>query len=143
MVMSEVTSTSSSPGPPDPQTHVTPSRHGRVQRCDEAQARLRLDQAKTFLDVAELVADEADASIEYGSVAASVAVLAGIAAADAACCRALGKRSRSDDHRDAEKLLGEIPRGGKRAGRQLRRLVDLKDSAQYGFTEFAEIVLQG
>lgn len=131
-----------------------------MQHCDEAQARTRLVQAKTFLDVAELAADEADASIEYGSVAASIAVLAGIAAADAACCRALGRRSRSDDHRDAEKLLAEIPGGGKRAGRQLRRLIDLKDSAQYGFinvsapqvrgclrqarhlTEFAEAVLR-
>jgi hypothetical protein len=71
--------------------------------------------------------------MEYGSVAASVAILAGIAAADAACCKELGRRSRSDDHHDAEALLEQITPGGKRAASQLRQLIDIKDSAHYGF----------
>lgn len=74
----------------------------RTQACGEPQARQRLGHARSFLEVAELAADVSDPSLEYGSVAASVAILAGIAAADAACCKELGKRSRSDNHHDAE-----------------------------------------
>jgi hypothetical protein len=44
-----------------------------------------------------------------------MAVLAGIAASDAACCASLGRRSR-----------------GQEASKTLSRLLDLKDTAQYG-----------
>jgi hypothetical protein len=80
-----------------------------------------------------LTADESDPMLEYAAVAASVAILAGIAAADAACCQALGRRSRSDNHHDAEILLAEITPGGKRAAAQFRQLIDIKDTAHYGF----------
>jgi hypothetical protein len=63
--------------------------------------------------------------------AAVCAVLAGIAAADAACCRALGRRSRSQDHRDAVSLVREVAPGGAGAARQL----SVKDQAQYGFED--------
>lgn len=105
----------------------------RAQACGEPQARQRLGHARSFLEVAELTADVSDPSLEYGSVAASVAILAGIAAADAACCQELGKRSRSENHHDAEALLEQITPGGKRAASQLRQLIDLKDTAHYGF----------
>jgi len=105
----------------------------RTQPCGEVQARQRLAHARSFLEVAELTADVSDPNLEYGSVAASVAILAGIAAADAACCQMLGRRSRSDDHHDAEGLLLEIVPGGKLAGGQLRKLITLKDAAHYGF----------
>lgn len=132
----------------------------RTQSCGEAQAHRRLGHARSFLEVAELAADVSDPNLEYGSVAASVAILAGIAAADAVCCHVLGRRSRSDDHRDAEALLREVTPGGKRAAPQLRKLITLKDAAHYGFVsvttpqlkqsirqaqrlvEFAENVLQ-
>lgn len=125
-----------------------------------AEARRRLAHARSFLEVAKLTTDEHDPSLEYASVAASVAVLAGIAAADAACCKELGKRSRSDDHHDAETLLQEITPGGKPATSQLRQLLSLKGTAHYGFSrvtaaeskralrlatqlvEFAEAILQ-
>ncbi|MBA3866982.1 MAG: hypothetical protein H0X42_11680 [Solirubrobacterales bacterium] len=83
--------------------------------------------------MAALTADESDPNLEYAGVAASVAILAGIAAADAACCQALGRRSRSDNHHDAEILLAEITPGGKKAAGQLRQLIDIKDTAHYGF----------
>lgn len=105
----------------------------RSQACGEPQARQRLAHAKGFLEVAELTADVSDPSLEYGGVAASVAILAGIAAADAACCKELGKRSRSDNHHDAEMPLEQITPGGRRAAGQLRRLIDVKDTAHYGF----------
>jgi hypothetical protein len=105
----------------------------RTQECGETQAHQRLAHARSFLDVAELTADVNDPNLEYGSVAASVAILAGIAAADAVCCHLLGRRSRSDNHHDAEDLLCEITAGGKRAAGQLRKLITLKDAAHYGF----------
>jgi hypothetical protein len=108
-------------------------RRGRTQACGGPQARQRLGQARSYLDVAELTSDENGPSLEYAGVAASIAVLAGIAAADAACCGALGRRSRSENHRDAEALLGEITPGGKRAAGQLRQLIEIKDAAHYGF----------
>jgi hypothetical protein len=98
-----------------------------------SEAKQRLAHAKSFLEVAELAADVDDPTLEHGSVAASVAVLAGIAASDAACCKELGKRSRSDQHHDAEALLGRITPGGKQAASQLHQLLDLKDAAHYGF----------
>jgi hypothetical protein len=66
-------------------------------------------------------------------VAASVAILSGIATADAACCQVLGRRSRSDNHHDAEALLDQVTPGGKRAASQLRQLINVKDAAHYGF----------
>lgn len=108
-------------------------RRNRTQDCGAAEAHRRLAHAHSFLDVAELTADEHDPSLEYASVAASVAILAGIAAADAACCMTLGRRSRSDDHHDAESLLLDITPGGKQATGQLRQLLNLKDAAHYGF----------
>jgi hypothetical protein len=91
---------------------------------------VRLAHARSFLDVAELVYND-DNREEYGNAVASLAVLAGIAASDAACCAALGQRSRSEDHHDAENLLREV-RGAGQAANDLRRLLNLKDQAHYG-----------
>ena len=106
-------------------------RTGRTQTCDRAQARTRLDNAAKALEVAELAADEHDLPASR-SVAAALAVLSGIASADAACCAALGRRSRGDDHREAATLLRQIVPDGDRAAKALLELIDLKDSAQYG-----------
>jgi hypothetical protein len=115
---------------------------GRTQACGGPQARERLAQAKSFLEVAELVADESDPNLEFGGVAASVAVLAGIAAADAACCQVLGKRSRSENHHDAEALLEVITPGGKKAASQLRQLIEIKDTAHYGLISISTAQLK-
>jgi hypothetical protein len=104
----------------------------RTQTCSLPQARSRLEHARKFLDVAELVAGDAG-DMEYASAAATLAVLAGIAASDAACCAALGRRSRGDDHLQAAGLVEQIEPGGNQAANALRRLLNLKDEAQYGF----------
>jgi hypothetical protein len=93
-----------------------------------------MDRAREFLEVAELVVDEKDqdASFVYASSAASLAVLAGIAASDAACCKVLQERSRSENHRDAEQLLAQIDPGGKKAAGDLRELLNLKDKRSTG-----------
>jgi hypothetical protein len=106
----------------------------RTQNCGRLQAVTRLEQARKFLEVAELVASER-AIPASASVGAALAVLAGIAASDAACCAALGRRSRGQDHHDAEELLGQITAGGAAAAQTLRRLLDLKDTAHYGLID--------
>ena len=71
---------------------------GRTQACGATEARSRLRQARRFIEVAELAGDESAPDPDFTSAAAALTVLAGIAAADAACCKALGMRSRSDNH---------------------------------------------
>ena len=109
---------------------MNPRRGARTQPCGAEHARTRSRSAAKFVEVARLVEDEDDAVTR--SVAASLAVLAGIAASDAACCSALGVRSRGEDHHDAEALLATVRPGGGEAAKALRRLIDLKDKAQYG-----------
>jgi hypothetical protein len=72
----------------------------------------------------------------------ALAVLTGIAASDAACCKALGRRSRGQDHHDAEDLLRQIEPGGKPAAAALGRLINLKDEAHYGFFDVSGRDLQ-
>lgn len=110
---------------------MSPRSSGRTQRCTTADATVRLRHASKFLEVAELVAEEGQ-DLEYASAAAALAVLAGIAASDAACCKALGRRSRGQDHLEATVLLEQITPDGGRAANSLRRLLSLKDEAHYG-----------
>lgn len=113
---------------------MTPARatpRTRTRRCGRAEARKRIADARKYLEVAELVAGE-DSSDSI-NVSVGLAVLAGIAAADAACCIALGESSRSDDHRDAADLVRMVRPGGERAAKDFERLVGFKDSAHYGF----------
>jgi len=121
---------------------MTRGRRGsRTQVCSKEQARNRLGHAHKFLEVAEMTAGEAG-DVEYASAAAAVAVLAGIAASDAACCAALGRRSRGQDHQQAVKLIEQVEPGGPKAAKALRRLLSLKDEAQYGFFDIGSRDLQ-
>jgi hypothetical protein len=103
----------------------------RTQPCSAAQARTRLKHARKFLEIAELVGGKGE-DVEYASAAAALAVLAGIAASDAACCASLGRRSRGQDHRQAVALVEQVEPGGAEAAKSLRRLLGLKDEAHYG-----------
>ena len=104
---------------------------GRTELCGESEARKRLRDAEEFLRAAEAEAEKS--SQEAINVAANLLVSAGIAAADAACCKALGKRSRSQDHRDGGALLRLIAQGGKAASNSFDRLIAQKDLTDYGF----------
>jgi hypothetical protein len=103
----------------------------RTSACDQHDAQIRLSHAQRFIEVADLVV-EGNELEQYGNVAASLAVLAGIAASDATCCAALRRRSRSQDHHDAIDLLAEVRPRGAEASQDLRRLLALKDDAEYG-----------
>lgn len=117
-------------------------RAGCTQSCSKADARMRSSHARKFYEAADLVAIEEPDSPESANVAASLAVLAGIAASDAACCAALLRRSRGQDHHDAEVLLAEIVPGGVDAAKQMRRLLNVKDAAQYGFIHLSATELR-
>lgn len=87
------------------------------------------------MEVALLVAEEPDSELSYSSTAASLAVLAGIAATDAACCAAQGARFRGQDHRQAATLVESVLPDGREAAKSLRALLALKDEAQYGLVD--------
>ncbi len=108
------------------------SAKGRTRQCGPAEAKKRLADAEKYLEVAELVASEADFP-PSATVAAGLAVLASIAASDAACCAALGQSSRSQDHADAGALLNSIAGGGEAAAKDFGRVIGKKDLAHYSF----------
>jgi hypothetical protein len=105
----------------------------RMAECTPAQARSRLQQAEAFVMAADLVlSDETDTATP--GVAAARAVLAGIAASDAACCAKLRKRPRGQDHSEAIKLLGTVVPHGEHMTKDLSRLLAAKDESHYGVT---------
>jgi hypothetical protein len=85
---------------------------------------------------AELVLEDTTALANSG-VAAALAILAGIAASDAACCARLRKRARGQAHEEAVALLGTVEPGGTAMAKDLKRLLQRKDSASYGVAFFA------
>lgn len=105
---------------------MSPRRSGRTAACNRADAGVRLRHAESFLIVADLVLEQADDPIlALTSVAASLAVLAGIAAADAACCAALGRPARGQEHDEAGALVRTLEPGGEAMARDLGRLLAL------------------
>ena len=103
----------------------------RAQPCDHSDALNRLAQAEAFLLAADLIVDD-DSDDAPPSVAASLAVLAGIAASDAACCARLGRRARGQSHARAVELLGTVEPGGGEMAKDLQRLLNRKDDSRYG-----------
>jgi hypothetical protein len=110
----------------------------RTASCTKDDARSRLRRAESFLVGADLVLGERvdtpdeDDAINLSGVAAALAVLAGIAAVDAACCQRLGIRSRGQDHAQAVALVKQVVPGGDDLAKDLDRLLGLKDNAHYG-----------
>jgi len=109
---------------------VTPRAQNRTTPCSRQQAGQRLRQAEAFLRWAEAaLADKGD-EVNL-DVAASLAVLAGIAASDALCGKVLGHYSRGQRHDDAANLIQSIQPGGAHLASKFRQLVAYKDDAQY------------
>lgn len=102
----------------------------KTRACTTRHARDRLAQAERFLEAADLYTGEDDPNA--ANVSASNAVLAAIAAADAACCADFGEHAQGESHHEAPKLLEKIPDGGGTAAQALRRAVAIKSKAQYG-----------
>jgi hypothetical protein len=112
------------------------SAKGRTRQCGLVEAKKRLADAEKYLEVAQLVGSEADYP-PSATVAAGLAVLAAIAASDAASCAVLGVSSRSQDHADAGALLQRISPGGDTAGKDFSRVIGRKDLAHYSFLPLA------
>jgi hypothetical protein len=73
-----------------------------------------------------------DPALDPTGVAAALAVLTGIAAADAACCAALGERSRGQADQNAIALIRTVRPNGVQMPRHLDRLIQKKDNVHYG-----------
>jgi len=104
----------------------------KTRRCDRADAKVRLGHAYGFLEAATLFHGEQDQ--HAANVAASNAVHAAIAAADAACCAALGCHAQGQDHHQAGDLLATVNPGGPTAAKALVRALAVKNNAAYGLT---------
>jgi hypothetical protein len=112
---------------------VTPRPPARQDPCGRAEAGARLVQADAYLAAARLVVDD-PTDVANPGVAAALAVLAAIAAADAACCARLSVRARGQDHRQAIALVGTVTPNGPTMAKDLDRLLKRKDSVHYGAT---------
>jgi hypothetical protein len=95
-----------------------------------AEARARREQAKAFIDVAEMVLSE-PATHTDPHVAAALAVLAAIAATDAICGLQLGRYSRGQDHDRAVALLETVDLPDHTLPTELRRVLGSKDNVHY------------
>lgn len=104
------------------------------RECVPGVAAGRLARAEAFFEAADLVAgliagdEQAETSLSAALV--TLWVLAGIAAADAICCKALGRHHYGDNHQGALMLLRDAD---KDSVASLDRLLDLKTSAGYGY----------
>jgi hypothetical protein len=103
----------------------------RTAACTKSDARNRLAHAVAYHETATLVIDDKSTD-GLPSVAASLAVLSGIAASDAVCCYVLGRRPRGQDHVEALRLLATIPHNGAAMAKLLAKLLASKNSAHYG-----------
>jgi hypothetical protein len=104
----------------------------RVRACDEAFIKGRLAKAEQFLQSAATLRDLADSEAEIGDSVTTLCVLAGIAASDVICCKALGHFVQGDDHSQAVAELSKVTSGGKGLGKDLRALLQMKTKAGYG-----------
>ena len=116
-----------------------------TRAMNPGQVRTRANQAHAFLNAGQLITKawgsgtglfEEDA---VASVIGSLAVLAGIAAADVICGASLGYHSASGNHRDAVKLLADVDG---QASRVLQALLDEKTNVQYSTTRTSLVKAQ-
>jgi hypothetical protein len=104
------------------------AREGKSQVVGRDYVAGRLGAAKTYIRQAEVTLDFVDDPHRF-RVAASSAILAAIAASDAATGHALGRVSRGA-HDDAVRLLKQVV-GGSPAATKLARMIADKTEVQY------------
>lgn len=108
---------------------MTPRGQPRTRSISAAQIQVRAATARTYLEVGDLVIGSDPAERQ---VAAGLAVLAAIAAADAICGAELGYYARGRDHDQAPDLLSSILPDGPALAKCLTRVLEHKPSAHYG-----------
>lgn len=97
----------------------------RTRCCGINDARQFLKRAESHLEAIDLLQDDLPDS------AANLAVSVAINASDAACCARIGKHNRGPDHKAAVDLLATVVPGGKELAKDLKRVLDKKDDAEY------------
>lgn len=102
------------------------TRSGRTKPVSSAQVRAFAGKAAEFAEAAA-----SDLAAGRNIAATSLAVHAGINAADAVCGARLGRRSAGGDHDEVLILLRQAGPDGAEVDRQLRRLLPLKTKAEY------------
>jgi HEPN domain-containing protein len=90
-------------------------------------------QVRAYAGKAEEYADAAASELEAGRyiAATSLAIHAGINAADAVCGARLGERAAGEDHDQVLTLLRQAGPDGTKVEKELRRLLPLKTKAEY------------
>ena len=100
----------------------------RTNDCDRNIRAGRLAKAREFERAAIDVLALADEASDVGAAYVTLAVHAGIAAADVVCCARLGRYHRGERHDDAVALLATADPA---AAKALRVLLGLKTAAGY------------
>lgn len=90
------------------------------------EARQYLAKAREFLEAAHV-----NLELDLINAATSNAVTSGINSKDAICLKVTGRTGKSDDHNAAIDELGRSGPDGKSVASTLRRLLTLKQKAQY------------
>ncbi|HXM57449.1 MAG TPA: hypothetical protein VOB72_18775 [Candidatus Dormibacteraeota bacterium] len=101
----------------------------RVQPCTAATIEGRLARAIEFYESAE---ELRRLHPEWANAWVTSYVLAGIAAADVICCRALGHHASGDNHVQAVSLLRTVQPDGPELSTALGVLLGMKTAAGYG-----------
>ena len=111
------------------------AREDKTRPVDRAHAETRLNDARAFLQQADISLQFVDGP-RRNAIVVSSAVLAGIAACDAACALALGMVS-AGAHDQAVRLLTRVSGSTKAVG-DLSKLVAIKTASQYTGKSMAE-----
>ena len=90
-------------------------------------------QVRAYAGKADEFADAATSEVVAGRyiAATSLAIHAGINAADAVCGARLGERAAGDDHDQVLSMLRQAGPDGAKIDKELRRLLPLKTKAEY------------
>ena len=100
----------------------------RTVRCTDTTRAGRLAKAQQFWSAAQTIEDFADDEANITDAYTTLAIHAGIAAADVICCARLGEHARGDDHDEAVALLA---RADKARAKDLGALLRMKTRAGY------------
>lgn len=100
----------------------------RTRTCTPAVVVGRRRKAEQFAEAFTTIFEFADEPGDVADACATLAVNAGIAAADVICCVVLGRHHQGENHRDAVALLSSVDIS---LGRQLQALLNLKTLAAY------------
>lgn len=101
----------------------------RARPCSATITEGRLARAIEFFESAE---DERTQHSERANAWVTHYILAGIAAADVICCRALGQHAQGDNHAQAVALLRSVQPDGAELSVALGVLLGMKTKAGYG-----------